>query len=130
MNKHLVSSEAPMWARSAVRIATRDVALILGLPVPRVQWVKCNEHEHRAGWVDSDKSGMIFLSLGWARENGPRQVRGLIYHEARHLFQRKHSLYTSHYERREAENDANSFVRQQLCMVLDLMYWWEGDDYD
>jgi hypothetical protein len=129
MNKHLLQSEAPLWARSAARIATRDVASILDLPVPRVRWVECDENEIRAGWVDSDKPNTIFLSLGWARRNGPRQVRGLIYHEARHLWQRKHSRYTTRYDRLAAENDANSFVRQQLSMTPNLTMWYETDDY-
>ncbi len=130
MNKHLPQSEVPYWARSVAQFAARESSEDLDLYVPRIQWVKTDRSDDRAGWVDRDLPDHIFLSLRWAEENGALQTAGLVLHENRHRWQAKHSKFTEHNECRKAENDANKFVFDQLGILMKLQMWWDGDDYD
>lgn len=127
MNKHLLQSEVPSWADLTAQIATKRAARSLKLPVPNIQWIKTNLYERRAGWVNQDIRNTIFLSLKWARDNGVKQLQGLIYHEVRHLWQTRHCYLTELDERRKAENDANKFVFEKLGILLHLEMWWEHD---
>ena len=111
-------------------IAAHRAARALKLPTPRVQWVKTDPDDHRAGWADKDIENTIFLSIDWAQRNGVKQLQGLTYHETRHLWQNAHGYFTELRDRRRAENDANRFVFDQLGILLKLTMWWETEHYD
>ena len=131
--KHLLANEVPSWANLTAQIAANRAARVLKLPEPRIQWVKWVRpglREQSAGWVNKDIENTIFLTIDWAQIYGVKQLRGLVYHESRHLWQVQNFYLTTLDERRKAENDANKFVFDQLGILMKLHMWWDGDEYD
>ena len=127
MNKHLISSEVDRELDQVARLAAWEAARILGLAMPRVQWVKCDIYERRAGWVNEDIKNTIFLSADWAKDNGDEQTRALIFHEARHLWQIKTMRYYGYGEGARKEADANAFAYRRTGVHLNLKMWFEHD---
>jgi hypothetical protein len=121
--KRIPSSEAPRWAHMAAKDAAAEVAKILGLVDIHVQWIKRRPGERRAGWVDQDIPGVIHIAVDWAKAHDAKNVRGLIYHEGRHLWQAKN---IRHYgDRKEEEEDAQRFCMQYLGFAPDILDYYQ-----
>jgi len=94
-----------------VRIANQaalDAARILNIAVPRIQWVNRYPSEKAIGWVDP-RWDVVHLAADWCEQMGPEQTRALIFHEARHIWQKVNHRYDGYGYKQQSEDDAESF---------------------
>jgi hypothetical protein len=125
----ILSSEVDRDLHRCALEAARDAASILGIDTPRIQWMKCNEYEHKIGWVYPSLN-VIHLDADWCKRMGPEQARALVFHEMRHFWQQKNFRYNGPGDKARAEDDAESFSFRHTRVLIERPdYEWRYMDY-
>jgi hypothetical protein len=110
---------APDWMKKAARRAANEAAADLGLPRVFIEyWEPDGPHAMKmAAWANkpldvNDQHWSINLVPSKLKDED--QLRCVVFHECRHLWQDKHVVYT---DLQRAENDANEYSYQKTRII-------------
>src|SRR5690554_6272804 len=97
----------PEAKRRIAERAAHDAAAKLGMPTPRVVWWKEGPSDGWVDWRAQESDGVVNI-LACVRAS---MVRGIVFHEARHLWQDITGRYFCDMAR--AEEDAEAWTYRQ-----------------
>lgn len=122
-----LGSAAPPHLRRAAEDAAREAGVELGLGELHLRWWRLDRARpavRHLGWVDREEPGVINLSVDAIRDTcTPAEVRAVVFHEARHLWQEKNTRYLG--DRMRAERDANEFALRTSGVLAPIRDHWE-----